>query len=195
MLSLELRDRPDARNLLDRVQKAQNHLLLLYEEVQAYAAPLRLTPKPHHLGKLVREAFERIELLHKERRLVLHEPATNLDVNCEVDAVLLRRLFCNIVDNAVGACTDPVEIRLHWQEAELSGQPALQASLRDNGPGLTDEQRQRIFEPFYTTKTHGIGLGMAVAQRIVEAHNGGIAVGSSQGSGTEILVTLPRRRS
>ena len=52
-------------------------------------------------------------------------------------------------------------------------------SVRDNGPGLTAEQRQHIFEPFFTTKTKGTGLGMAIAQRIVEAHGGQIAVGDA----------------
>src|SRR5437763_1470653 len=56
MLMLELRDQPSALNLVDRVQKAQNHLLMLYEEVQAYAAPVRLSPKTCHLGELVGEA-------------------------------------------------------------------------------------------------------------------------------------------
>jgi PAS domain S-box-containing protein len=194
MLALELRDRPDARNLVDRVQSAQNHLLTLYEEVQAYAAPLRLTPTVCDLGDLVREAFGRIEMLHKGRRLVLHDGRPGLDLSCAVDAPLVRRLVCNILENAVSASEGPVDIRLNWTETELDGCPALQMGLRDNGPGLTAEQQARIFDPFFTTKTHGIGLGMAVAQRIVEAHDGRIAVGSSQGPGTELLVTLPRRR-
>jgi signal transduction histidine kinase len=71
----------------------------------------------------------------------------------------------------------------------------LQIAVRDNGPGLTAEQRQRIFEPFFTTKTKGPGLGMAIAQRIVEAHGGQIAVGENSGPGAEILLLLPRANS
>ena len=58
--------------------------------------------------------------------------------------------------------------------------------MRDNGPGLTPEQRQRIFEPFFTTKTKGTGLGMAIAQRIIEAHGGWIAAAAPAGPGAEI---------
>jgi signal transduction histidine kinase len=68
--------------------------------------------------------------------------------------------------------------------------PALRVSVRDNGPGLTAEQRRLIFEPFYTTKARGMGLGMAIAKRIVEAHGGRIEVGA--GPGAEIVLTLPR---
>jgi signal transduction histidine kinase len=69
--------------------------------------------------------------------------------------------------------------------------PALAISFQDRGPGLTDEQERRIFEPFYTTKTKGTGLGMAIAQRIVSAHGGTItAAGGAKGATIEVI--LPR---
>jgi two-component system sensor kinase FixL len=68
----------------------------------------------------------------------------------------------------------------------------LRVAVRDNGPGLGPEQRQRIFDPFYTTKTRGTGLGMAIAKRIVEAHGGRIAVGEGRAAGAEIIILLPR---
>jgi hypothetical protein len=74
----------------------------------------------------------------------------------------------------------------------LEGQPALRIDVRDNGPGLSAEQRQRIFEPFFTTKTKGTGLGMAIAQRIIEAHGGQITVGTPPDRGAEIQLLLPR---
>src|SRR5262249_31868393 len=81
-----------------------------------------------------------------------------------------------ILENALAACRDPVQITIGCAETVLRGRPALRIVVRDNGPGLTPEQQQRIFEPFYTTKTKGTGLGMAIAKRIVEAHGGQIAV-------------------
>jgi signal transduction histidine kinase len=98
----------------------------------------------------------------------------------------------NILENALGACTDPVEINVEWAEAELSGRPAVRVTVRDNGLGLTSEQRKNLFEPFYTTKTEGTGLGMAIVKRIVEAHEGLIEVGPDEGRGATILITLPR---
>ncbi len=82
-------------------------------------------------------------------------------------------------------------MELTCHEADLGGRPALRVAVRDNGPGLTEEQRRRIFEPFYTTKAHGTGLGMAIARRIIEAHGGTIAVGGA-GPGAEFVITLPR---
>src|SRR5262249_17990150 len=109
-----------------------------------------------------------------------------------IDPFRLEQVFRNILDNALAACADPVNVTISCAEASLEGRPALCISVRDNGPGLTAEQRQRIFEPFFTTKTKGTGLGMAIAQCIVEAHGGHIGVGASEGRGAEILITLPR---
>jgi signal transduction histidine kinase len=100
-------------------------------------------------------------------------------------------VFRNILENALAACRDPVEIDVICSASVHNGQPALRVAVRDNGPGLSLEQRQRIFEPFFTTKTKGTGLGMAIARRIVEAHGGQIAVGDP-GRGAEIVITLPR---
>ena len=108
------------------------------------------------------------------------------------DRFRLGQVFRNILDNALAACHDPVEIDVDWSEAQFEGESAVRVDVRDNGPGLTPEQRYNLFEPFYTTKTQGTGLGMAIAKRIVEAHGGGITVDSSDGPGARIIITLPR---
>jgi signal transduction histidine kinase len=70
--------------------------------------------------------------------------------------------------------------------------PAIRVSLRDNGPGFDTSSREHVFEAFFTTKTKGTGLGMAIARRIVEAHGGTIAIGDSPQPGAEIVLTIPR---
>jgi PAS domain S-box-containing protein len=194
MLSLELRDRPAALNLIERVHRAQHDLHHLYEQVHEYAAPVKPKPEVRHLGQALRDAWAQLEPARRRRQAVLHEGPAPADLDCEVDPVLIRRVFVTILQNSLAAASDPVEIGVHWAEIQLEGEPAIQVSLRDNGPGLDAEQRARLFEPFFTTKTHGVGLGMAIAKRMVEAHGGRIAVGPSQSAGAEILITLPRRR-
>ena len=101
-------------------------------------------------------------------------------------------MFRNVLDNALAACADPVQIVVRCAETTIDGRPALRVSIADNGPGLTAEQKQQIFEPFFTTKTKGTGLGMAIAKRIVEAHGGAIVANTAAGGGAEIRITLPR---
>ncbi len=81
-------------------------------------------------------------------------------------------------------------VHFSWTAVEHAGRPAWRLSIRDEGPGLSSEQAQHIFDPFFTTKVRGTGLGMAIARRLVEAHQGVISVGE-QGPGAEIIIILP----
>jgi PAS domain S-box-containing protein len=192
MLTWEVEDRPEALELIQRLQKAQDHLQHLYEEVRGYAAPLQLEREVLDVRTTWRQAWEDLRLARQGRDAVLDEEIDDTNTHCPIDPFRLGQVFRNILENALAACRDPVRVTVRCKDVELEGRPALRVSVRDNGPGLTAEQRQRIFEPFFTTKTKGTGLGMAIARRIVEAHGGQIAVGPEGLPGAEILITLPR---
>jgi signal transduction histidine kinase len=166
----------------------------LYDEVRNYAAPVKLELQPWSLSHIWRQAWENLHLLRQSKKATLLEDTDGIDLRCSVDQFRLGQVFRNILENAMAACQEPVEIKVCCTLAEIDGRPAIQIAFRDNGPGLTAEQRQRIFDPFFTTKTKGTGLGMAIAKRIVEAHGGQIVVGSDSAPGAEILITLPRRK-
>ena len=140
------------------------------------------------------QAWENLHLLRQGKKATLFEETNGLDLRCSVDQFRLGQVFRNILENALAACQEPVEIRVFCTHVEIDGKPAIRIAFRDNGPGLNAEQRQRIFDPFFTTKTKGTGLGMAIAQRIVEAHGGQIGAGSGSGRGAEILVALPQKK-
>lgn len=195
MLALEVEDRPEAINLVDRVQKAQNHLQQLYNEVRNYAAPLKLEREVKSVRSAWRQAWANLADHRKDREATLYEETDEIDLVCPIDSFRLEQVFRNILENALAACKDPVEIRVICSTAQMEGRPALRIAVRDNGPGLNPDQQRRIFEPFFTTKTKGTGLGMAIAQRIVEAHGGQLAVGAPTGPGAEILILLPRGNS
>jgi PAS domain S-box-containing protein len=195
MIALEVQDRPEALDLLARVQTAQNHLQQLYEEVRNYAAPLKLEREPWPVDSVWRQAWENLALRREGRDATLREETAGIDLLCAIDPFRLGQVFRNILENALAACPDPLEVTVRASETTLEGQPAVRLAVRDNGPGLNPEQRRRIFDPFFTTRTKGTGLGMAIAKRIVEAHGGQIAVGPCQGRGAEIIITLPREPS
>ena len=192
MLALEVQDRPAALNLVARIQKAQDRLHFLHEEVRSYAAPLTIRCQPVDLRNVVLEAWEHLSILRQSRQADLQLDSGNSDCRCEVDSAYMEQVVLNILQNSLSACADPVKLTARFRDVSLDAVPALQLALSDNGPGLSAEQRERLFEPFFTTKTHGTGLGMAIAQRIVEAHGGTIAVGDDQNPGAEIVMTLPR---
>jgi signal transduction histidine kinase len=106
------------------------------------------------------------------------------------DPEKLRQVFSNILDNA----TDALHVRDDERRIDLfveNGGRRATVRLRDNGPGIAADRIDRIFNPFFTTKDKGTGLGMAISKKIVEAHEGTIDVVSEPGRGTEFVVNLP----
>jgi PAS domain S-box-containing protein len=192
MLALTVRDRPQALDLIGRLQKAQDHLHLLYEDVRSYAAPIRLEKTACDLRAVWREAWGHLESARAGKQAEFRDLADGVDPRCLADPFRLEQVFRNILDNSLAACSPPVVVEIRAGAAELEGQPALQVAVGDNGPGIAPELQPKLFAPFYTTKAKGTGLGLAIAKRIVEAHGGRIALGAGAGPGAVFLITLPR---
>lgn len=108
------------------------------------------------------------------------------------DSTALHRAFSNLLRNAVEAARPetPAEVRV---TANVDG-PRLRLRLEDNGSGIPPEVLPHIFIPFYTTKTRGTGLGLALVHRIVQEH-GGTIMAESSGKGTAFTITLPREKA
>lgn len=190
MLARQVGDRPEACRLLASIQQAQDDLHQLYEEVRGYAAPIILDRRRCRAGDLISEAWGRLASRREGRRVELQErgdPALAFPG----DAFRLIQVFRNILDNSLAAAHDPVVIVVEWSESRAAGHRSVVVAIRDNGPGLTAEQEGRMFEPFYTTKAQGTGLGMAIAKRIIDAHEGVIAADPGGQPGATIRITLP----
>jgi PAS domain S-box-containing protein len=192
MLALRVQDQPEALDLVNRIQNAQDHLHHLFEDVRDYAAPLNLELRICDLSAIWREAWSQLDESHQGRDVTFREETGGLDLHCHADCFRLVQVFRNLFDNALTACRDPVVLSVHCSPAQLGEHPALRIAVRDNGPGIAAEERSKLFEPFYTTKTKGTGLGLPIVRRIVEAHGGEIAVGEGTDAGTKILILLPR---
>jgi PAS domain S-box-containing protein len=190
MLALELRDRPRGLELIERLQKAQSHLHRLYEEVRQFASPIRLDRQLCRLSNIWREAWAQLENQRRDRQAVLRDSGLRDDW-CAVDRFRLEQVFRHVLENALAACSDPVEIAIACTRVDVDHKSHVQIVVRDNGPGFTAEQRDKAFEPFYTTKLHSTGLGLTVARRFVEAHGGSITASAKAAPGAEIIILLP----
>jgi signal transduction histidine kinase len=189
MLSLEVEDRPEALKLVARAQRAQEDLHRLYEEVREWAAPLQVRRERCNLQEVWKEVWCLVSQAYPGRNCRLEEEV-GCDVQCDADRFLMAQVFRNVFENAVDAAPAESAVKLRcWSSSHGSGSD-LNIAISDEGPGLSGEQQRRIFEPFFTTKVKGTGLGMAIVQRIVQAHGGSIAAASARGA--EIRITLPR---
>jgi hypothetical protein len=193
MLELEVDGNDEAIRLLHRLQSAQDDLRRLLDEVRSFAAPIQLERSSCELAHTWREAWNLLETVRRDRDAALEEALQCIDLKIFADRYRLVRLFRNLLENSLAACSDPVRISIRCREVTHNERPAIEISIADNGPGLAPEARQNVFEPFFTTKTKGTGLGMAIARQIVDAHGGRIGLGAAD-HGAEFIITLPRNQ-
>jgi two-component system sensor kinase FixL len=121
-----------------------------------------------------------------------HKPAG--DVMVEVDRVQIQQVLVNLLRNAVEALSaNPPGTQRHLSIVvrELAEERIVEFCVADTGPGIPPELCDRLFEPFVTSKPDGMGMGLSVCRRIVEAHNGTIGVKCGEGSGAEFRIRLP----
>lgn len=191
MLSLDLEEQPEQLDLTTRARVAIDDLRRLYEEVRNYAAPFTLEKRECCVPDLWRKVWDDLSILRNERDVTLDESVEDPTITADIDAHRVEQVVRNIFENALAACSDPCRIEIECAEVELGERAAVRVCFRDNGPGFERDVATKVFQPFFTTKQKGTGLGMAIAKRIIDAHGGHIEVGRP-GSGAEIVVTLPR---
>jgi PAS domain S-box-containing protein len=192
ILALEVADRPAALGLIERIQRSQDRLQRIFEDLRSYAAPTGLKRTVCDLRAAWRDAWAELEEARRGRDCVLAEPPAGEPATCFADAFRVQQVFRNLFENALAAADGPVRVSLLARPAALNGREALAVVVADDGPGLGAEQLGRLFEPFFTTKTRGTGLGLAICRRIVEAHGGTIRAGNAPGGGAEVEIVLPR---
>jgi signal transduction histidine kinase len=112
------------------------------------------------------------------------------------DEALLRQALLNLTRNAAEAVRDtgPSRVVVSGTLEELGGRKWQRISVSDNGPGIPEHDLPKIFLPFYTTKSEGTGLGLAVVQKVALQHGGSIEARNRQGGGAEFLLWLPLRQ-
>ena len=114
------------------------------------------------------------------------------------DPYQLRQVFVNVIANAVDASQENASVHISTEllspETDGDGQPAknyARVTIADQGKGMDKATRERIFEPFFSTKKRGTGLGLAIVKQIVEQHGGRISVSSEPGQGSRFNIDLP----
>ncbi|RCS48262.1 GAF domain-containing protein [Bremerella cremea] len=187
MLELEFQPESAEMKLIGRLQQAQDDLQQLFDEVRNYAAPIILETRPTDLVQVCRQAWEQTMPLRRGRDTDL-QLQWEQEVLIQADQFRLVQVFRNLFENALAACADPAIIRA---EVSLADESLVRITVSDNGPGFDETIAKRMLEPFFTTKTKGSGLGMAIASRIVESHGGQIVPISQPGRGGKFLLSFP----
>jgi signal transduction histidine kinase len=197
LLQLELLERRlhrtgDDPKLIEPTELAQKEierLTTLLNEFLVFARPPELHPQEHDIVAVVRQVVDLEQVGAEQRGVTLELDAEPAQVIAEVDVAKLHQLVLNLVRNANEAAPTGgrVEVRIATDDAQC------RIRVADNGPGIPDHVRPRIYEPFFSTKEGGTGLGMSIVHSLVSLHGGSIDLQTGSG-GTAFEVTLPRWR-
>lgn len=148
------------------------------------------------LPEIKREAVELSSIILEVMSLYkgYKQVRVNLDLQegmpeIELDAEQFKRVFINMFDNAIEAMNRNGEILVRTAFNENSGKASIQ--IIDNGPGISDEDKERLFQPYFSTKKDGTGLGLAIADRIVAEHGGSLSVSDNSPHGSVFSIEIP----
>ena len=165
------------------------------ERVRALAKKSPLKTTPSDLRNIIADVLTLTRHESAARHVILRaELPENLPL-VSADAVQLQQVLLNLVVNGMDAMAE-VEaekriLEIRARPGTFEDRPAVTISVHDSGAGLKSAQADRLFEPFYTTKPQGLGMGLVISRSIIEAHGGRLWAESNEGSGATFLFTLP----
>ena len=181
----------DALDNLSTISDLVKRLGYVTSQLKGFARRSDDARKPVNVRQAFAQTMLQIRTRRNSQRLVLHESWPGEDIVVLCNAIGLEQVFTNLLSNAMDAVPDGEDVHL-WLQVRSEGLLAI-IHVTDNGPGIALASLDRIFDPFYTTKEHGLGLGLSISAGIVRAAGGALAVrnrSSAEGGGAQFTITL-----
>jgi signal transduction histidine kinase len=141
------------------------------------------------VNKIV-ELFKQ-EIKNKQIRFYLELSPDISQIQADEDQI--RQILMNIIINAIQAISEKGEIKIKTEKCLIKGGSGLKLIIEDNGVGISEKDLNQIFDPFFSTKEQGSGLGLSIVYKLVEGHQGEIKVESKEGEGTKFIIYLPQK--
>ena len=195
LLRRKLADRPDAQSVLTDIISEAKMANAIVQEMLEFVRPIRLLVERTAVAAAVQSA---VQLADTKARRGDISVGVNVPVGLPLiqgDQYQLTQLFTNLLINAYEAMEGSGRVTITARTVQVDDgaerRDAVVVELTDEGPGMSQDVADRVFNPFFTTKPQGSGLGLAIVRKIVDAHDGSIDLKTAPGRGTLIRVTLP----
>jgi signal transduction histidine kinase len=176
------------RDLWERLDRAISRMSHQIEDVMDYVRVSQMQKRDYSLGRIIQDVIERITI---PEDIAVRPPKNNRVVFCDPEK--LEIAFVNLIVNAIQA----MEGKKGRVTIDISDDPSepdfVLIKISDTGVGIPQENIEKIFEPLYTTKQVGTGLGLSSCKNIIEQHGGTISVSSAVGEGTTFTIRIPRK--
>jgi len=144
------------------------------------------------LNDLIRKIAELFKLEIKDKQVKFSLELSPDISQIQADEDQVRQILMNVIINAIQAISKKGEVKIKTEKALLKGEPTIKLIIEDSGIGITEKDFNQIFDPFFSTKEKGSGLGLSIVYKLVEAHQGEIKVESKEGKGTKFVIFLPQ---
>jgi len=179
------------RGHLEITQEGVGHIEIFIKELLNFTRVSDLNCDYFPIEQIIESAYKMISESLKLKEIQFHKDVQEGLPLLFVDGDRLRQVFLNILRNASEAVDDGGEITIAVSLLGNGSDKAMRVEISDNGPGIPEKERENIFEPFYTMKSSGFGLGLANAKKIIEQHNGSIRVIHKAGAGACFEILIP----
>ncbi len=202
MLRLEFKDHPNSQRLLNRLLSASDKARSLVQQILTFSRQSKGEKSVVNIAELIEESMQLIQS-GKPESVNITAHFQRRDVNVLADANQLEQVFLNLLTNSLEAVSEQegiitVELSLRSFESACSATHGqleqgdyVCVTITDNGIGMSEEQQRQGFDPFYTSKELGSGMGLAIVHGIMMGHGGAINLQSAPGQGTTIELYLP----
>ena len=205
MLKSELPLDQYQQHLMEIILRESERLNALITDFLLFAQPPQTHRMPWEMGKIIDETidlFNHSPSFHDGIHIKRH--GLNENIQILIDPDQMKQVFWNLFINAAQAISDGGEIDIQLEkrgetfwgtglplQSQKRGKEWITIRIADSGNGIDPQEKERIFEPFYTTKEGGTGLGLSIVHKIIENHNGMIKVESEVGKGSAFTIFLP----
>ncbi|MDH5218256.1 MAG: HAMP domain-containing histidine kinase, partial [Gammaproteobacteria bacterium] len=182
----------DRNRFADKALDRMRHLEKVVNDMLSFTRDASTVMAEVSLGKILNDlaGFMEAQINDGKCELIIEPLLHDNSMRANRDALL--SVMQNLISNAIQACGEGGKIHVVVdQRQQHQVVPAIDIYFSDNGPGISEEDQKRIFEPFFTTKTQGTGLGLAVAQNVVQSHGGSLWIARSDEDGTTFVMRLP----
>ncbi|WP_080482120.1 trifunctional serine/threonine-protein kinase/ATP-binding protein/sensor histidine kinase [Pseudomonas syringae] len=160
--------------------------------LQSLARQTPSTRQPLQINEVIRRVVQLTASEIEHRQVLLIRQSSGPQLSIEGDAVQLQQVILNLIMNAMEAMSDVHDGPRHLSiSCDTVGSDYVVVSVQDNGAGINEENLERVFDAFYTTKEKGMGMGLAICKSIIESHDGGLYAFAGRGRGTVFVFTLP----
>ncbi len=178
---------------IDIAVQEMHRLERILKEVIDFTKPVVLHKCICDLNQVLRQTVELLEPKFLEKGLHMHLHFDETMPAVPLDPEKIEQIAINLLLNAIEAAPNGTSICIGTRWEPDSGSPSVCFRIENEGSGIPSDIREKLFHPFFTTKSKGVGLGLSVVRRLVEAHEGSVEVSDGQNGGTVFTVILPQR--